>query len=193
MVNYMVRLFVGLSLPEEISRELSELKVKLSHARWLDSSVYHITLLFLGECDESEIELISDQLSLIEWVSFDCKVRGVGFFKQGRTARSLWAKVEGLEKDQSFTIFDLHQDIKEHLSPLEIVEESNLKGKRFIPHITLARLRPRSIELINPFMQSFSGYESLRFNVLNFHLYHSKLSADGAKYTKIKSFNALDS
>ncbi len=89
----MLRLFVGLSLPDGVIARLNIMCAGVPGAAWVEPSNMHITLRFIGEVEEHVAEEIDALLSRIEAKAFSLELAGVGTFGEGAKARSLWAAV----------------------------------------------------------------------------------------------------
>jgi len=64
----MIRSFIALPIPKETANELGDVAAKMSYqdksgaVRWVDQENYHVTLAFLGEQTESDLESLAEQL-----------------------------------------------------------------------------------------------------------------------------------
>ncbi len=93
----------------------------------------HITLRFIGEVPFETVNRICELLETVRFKPFKIRVKGIGVFPNITRPRVIWAGVsEGIEE-----LSKLH-DIVESL-----LRKINIPGQRekFIPHITLARVR----------------------------------------------------
>ena len=84
---------------------------------------YHLTLKFLGEIDEKEIEKIKERLARVKFEAFELCVDRMGFFPNEKYIKVIWA---GIENNQR--VMDLQQSIDECLSDIFS------KNKYFHPH-----------------------------------------------------------
>jgi len=169
----MLRLFVGLSLPEEVRERLEEVEDRLPGARWLPSDSYHITLRFIGEVDGITADDIDDALQRLRGQSFDLSLKGLGFFGEGLKARALWAKVEKTEP-----LLRLQQKVENALQRTGLRPE----GRRYTPHVTLARLKNTPGPALEAFVARHSLLHIGPFSVSDFVLYRSFLTGEGAIY-----------
>ena len=90
----MMRLFLGLTLPEDIRARLAGLCGGVPGARWVTPENLHLTLRFIGETEEETAHDISAHMARVKELPFDLTCRGVGHFGSGRRIRSLWAGVD---------------------------------------------------------------------------------------------------
>ena len=89
----MIRLFVALSLPEEVRLRLEGLRGGLPGARWQSAEQMHLTLRFIGEVDGGAFAEIRDALAQIRAEVFTLALEGVGHFPPRGRVRILWAGV----------------------------------------------------------------------------------------------------
>jgi 2'-5' RNA ligase len=128
----MPRLFTGLQIPPEIGLMLSLKRGGLTGARWIDPENYHITLRFIGDVDHATADDIVDGLErLNNSLSFNVRLTHLGTFG-GDKPRALFA---GVEPDESLTRLQAAQE--------RVLQRVGLppEGRKFVPHVTLARLR----------------------------------------------------
>ncbi|RMF13690.1 MAG: RNA 2',3'-cyclic phosphodiesterase, partial [Alphaproteobacteria bacterium] len=90
----MMRLFVGIELPETVRRSLGLLRGGIRGAKWQRDDQFHLTLRFIGEVPPSHLEEIVRALAGIGFSPFDLRLAGVGLFGNERQPRLLWAGVE---------------------------------------------------------------------------------------------------
>ncbi|GAB5468928.1 MAG: RNA 2',3'-cyclic phosphodiesterase [Rhodospirillales bacterium] len=169
----MLRLFVALSLPDEIREALSDLEDRLPGARWLDEESYHITLRFIGEVDGGQADDIAYELDRLDGRGFELSLCGLGHWGEGSRARALWAKVEKTEP-----LSRLQQKVENALQRVGCKAER----RRFSPHVTIARLRNTPSEALHPFILHHSLLRLGPFPVEDFVLYRSFLTGEGPIY-----------
>jgi 2'-5' RNA ligase len=168
----MIRLFVALSLPETVRRQTAMLQGGLPGARWSSDEQLHLTLRFIGEVDEGVARDIDDALSGIESPAFTLTLSGVGEFG-GKNPRMLWAGVRPSEP-----LRHLQRKVETALQRLGLEAE----GRKFSPHVTLARLRGAPLSKVREFLSAHALFGSLEFPVESFALYSSQLTSDGSIY-----------
>jgi 2'-5' RNA ligase len=167
------RLFTGLEIPHEVAFALSLKRGGLYGARWMDAENYHITLRFIGDVDHSTAHEVTDGLDrLSNSEAFTLKLSHLGSFG-GDKPRALYAGVE-----VNSTLFRLQAAQERVLQRLGLPPE----GRKFTPHVSLARLRGTSAEEIARFI-AFSGrFPPLELPVGRFVLFSSKDSVGGGPY-----------
>jgi 2'-5' RNA ligase len=175
----MPRLFTGLEIPADIGFALSLKRGGLTGARWIDAENYHITLRFIGDVDHQTANEVADSLDrLTNSMRFSVRLTHLGTFG-GDKPRSLYAGVEP----------------SENLMRLQAAQERVLQragiepeGRKFVPHVTLARLRGGSALEVARFLAEAGRFEPLSFTVGRFVLFSSKDSVGGGPYVIEQSY-----
>lgn len=170
----MIRLFVALPLPEPLRVRLSGLRGQIPGARWVPPENMHITLRFVGEVDTLVAEDIHDNLERIEADAPEIRLSGVGCFESRGQVRALWA---GVERTEALTAFQARIETacqRAGLAP---------EGRRFHPHVTLARCRNTSLARVALFQEEHAGFSAPAFEPEAFVLYSSSLGRSGPVYT----------
>ncbi len=171
----MIRLFVGLELPSQITEQLYELRGRLPGARWIEPANMHLTLRFIGDIDEGVAADVDEALAGIDAPAFELSVSGLGQFNRGKLAHALWAGVaagEPLERLQGKVESALVRAAG--LAP---------EGRKFKPHITLARLKNTPAGVVENYIAQMGPVKSPPVGVPAFTLFSSQLTKAGAAYT----------
>jgi RNA 2',3'-cyclic 3'-phosphodiesterase len=164
----MLRLFTGIDLPPEVKLDLSRLAGGLPGARWVDAGNYHITLRFIGEVDEGLASDIDEALARITARRFDITLAGIGTFGN----RQLWVGVE-----RNDALIHLRDKIESALVRLGLEPD----GRRFQPHVTLARLKGNDVRL-QSFIAGNALHRAAPFSVRHFSLVASYQTKAGSIY-----------
>jgi len=167
----MIRLFVAIPLPEEVRRALAGIAAGVPGARWTPLENLHLTLRFIGEVPEPDFHDIAEALSGIAGAPFRIRLKGVGQFGDRRRAKVLWAGVEPGAEAQL-----LRNRIENRLIRLGLEPER----RKFIPHITLARLKDTPVDWVARFLFDNGRFETPSFEVSSFVLFSSHLGQAGA-------------
>lgn len=173
----MIRLFVGLGLPGEVAGRLAALAAGIPGARWVEQRNLHVTLRFIGEVEEGVAQEIHECLGEIRAAAFDLAITGFGTF--GRSSpNALWAAV-----DKGPEIQHLQAKVDSALARAGIAPE----GRKFVPHVTLARLKDAPVARVQHFI---AGHSPLRaeFAVDQFILFRSHLGRGGAEYEALAEY-----
>tara|TARA_R110000868_G_scaffold170440_5_gene405710 strand:+ start:174 stop:710 length:537 start_codon:yes stop_codon:yes gene_type:complete len=175
----MIRLFVGLQLPEYVAARLQLLCNGLPGARWVEPANMHVTLRFIGEIDEPEAEGLDRWLAGVTAPSFDVELQGLGTFGQGHKIRALWTGVA-----PSSPLNHLQAKIESAV----VRSGQSPETRRFTPHVTLARFaRPGPVRL-QSFVEGNNLFQAGPFHVDQFTLFESRLGKGGAVYTPLAHY-----
>jgi 2'-5' RNA ligase len=169
----MPRLFTGLEIPADVGFALSLKRGGLTGARWIDAENYHITLRFIGDVDHQTADEVADSLDrLANSLRFSVRLTHRGTFG-GDKPRALYAGVEN-----NGTLAHLQASQERVLQRLGLTPD----GRKFVPHVSLARLRGTSAHELADFMAMAGRFEPLEFPVGRFVLYSSRDSVGGGPY-----------
>jgi len=174
-----IRSFIALELPSSLKQELfGQAKIlagqdKRQYIRWLPPENYHLTLAFLGDIDSARLSGLQFALEKkLEFVkAVPCTISVISPFPFSRpkiiagilerTAELLWLQTELANCVQSYVI--------------------GLKRRRFVPHITLGRLKPRAVKSID-----LHSHNILLSGVSDaVTLFQSELTSGGAIHTAL--------
>lgn len=168
----MPRLFTGLEVPAEVGQTLSELRGGLPGARWIDPENYHVTLRFIGDIDGIAANEIASLLPRVNRKPFDVTLQGLASFG-GKKPRAVVASVV-----PSRPLVELQAELERLMQRLGL----NPEGRKFTPHVTLARLRTASNRDVADYL-SLRGYFPTRvFRASRFVLFSSRASVGGGPY-----------
>ncbi|MHB1015365.1 MAG: RNA 2',3'-cyclic phosphodiesterase [Desulfurivibrionaceae bacterium] len=178
----MYRLFVAVDLPPDIAAQLQGLCCGVPGARWVQPEQMHLTLRFIGEVDGGVFRDIKEGLADVKAPVFSLQIKGLGFFPPRKSPKVLWAGIAPVEQ-----VSTLRNRIETVLLGLGLGPE----GRKYSPHITLARLHDPSIARLGRFLASNGLFATEPFPVSEFHLYSSELTAKGAFHTIEVSYPLL--
>ncbi len=181
-----MRLFVAVELPPDVKdalyRDAMYLRGEGVRASYPSRDAYHITLKFLGEVPDGDVEGVCRALSSVSGVPpFEVRVEGRGVFPGFSSPRVVWCGVA----EGASSLSALSSAVEEALEPLGFERET----RPFVPHITLCRVKRvgmREKRLIRDFCREAASYGA--FWVRRFALFRSILRPEGALYRVIKSF-----
>src|SRR3954452_18671018 len=168
----MPRLFTGLEIPAEISQTLSNLRGGLPGARWIDPENYHVTLHFIGDIDGMSANEIASMLFRINRKPFEVKLQGLQSFG-GRKPRAVVAAVE-----PSRPLIELQAELERMMQRIGLDPE----GRKFTPHVTLARLHDASSQGVADYLSVRGYFPSRSFMASRFVLFSSRASTGGGPY-----------
>jgi 2'-5' RNA ligase len=171
----MIRLFVALALPQDIRSRMELLCNGLQGARWVRPESFHLTLRFIGEVDEARVEDIDSALKRIRAPRFEIFFEGVDFFGKDRKPHTLFA---GVKRNAALT--NLHAKVERAVVSAGLPPD----GRKFSPHVTLARLRPRAaLDRLGGFVAANAHFRAGPAPIGYFVLFSSFLSRSGAIYS----------
>lgn len=168
----MPRLFVGLEIPPSAATTLSMLRGGLSGARWIDPENYHVTLRFVGDIDERRADELCDALARVRRAPFTAEIDGLGAFG-GDRPRALFAAVKA-----SPALVELQGEVERLCRRAGLDAE----GRKFTPHVTLARLRGVKAGAVAQYLALRGGFGLPPFPVERFVVFSSRASVGGGPY-----------
>lgn len=172
------RLFVALRPPEDVCEALLDTMEGVPGARWQDADNLHITLRFIGEVDR---HMYADILTALESVSmrpFQVKIAGVGHFERKSRATAIWAKV---------TVSPDLEQLQRHVEMACRRAGMPAETRKFIPHVTLARLNSGSAP-VGDWLAAHGKLSCAPWQAERFSLYESNLTPNGAIYSELTRF-----
>jgi len=190
-----IRAFIAIELPGELKSVLKDLEEKLRTpksrcAKWVDPGSMHLTLKFLGNVGQKQVEEIKKDLETQAKLSkpLSLVTAETGCFPNMQRPRVFWIGLNGeIEK-----LLDLQSRIDESTGKLGFPRES----RPFTAHLTLARLRDdcgpverkdfagsvKGARLEQPFSMIVNAVSLIR----------SRLTPAGAIYTRLAEFKLGD-
>lgn len=180
-----MRLFTAVDISER-SRELIERKVNIlkenldENLKWVEKENWHVTLNFLGDCEEEKKDEVIQSLKSLElatdldYIQFN----ELNAFPSLENPKVLYL---GVKRGNDY-LKNLNQLLEIELKKLGFEEEK----REFTPHLTLARnknhaeLDFEADFLKNSFINIFSYLDSLT-------LYESRLKENGPEYIELFS------
>ncbi|MFM9940124.1 MAG: RNA 2',3'-cyclic phosphodiesterase [Hyphomicrobiaceae bacterium] len=174
----MQRLFVGLELPEDVRTRLALVRGPLPGARWIDEDDLHLTLRFAGDIDNRTGDELASFLSAIEIDPFEVRITELGAFG-GRDPRTIHAVADG-----GLALEHLQKAVERAARSAGLPPEP----RAFSPHITLARLRGTTPEVVARFLGSRGRFVPMTFEVDRFVLFSSRPRHGGGPYVIEEAF-----
>ncbi len=168
----MPRLFTGIEIPSKVATQLQMLQAGLPGARWIKRENFHITLRFIGDVDGRVADEIIYALEQVQPLPFSIRLNGLDVFGRSKP-HSLYA---GVEVNKTLSHLQSEQE--------RIMQRIGLKpdGRKFTPHVTLARFRSPNVDEIANWLSSRGDYSSNSFTVGRIALYSARESTGGGPY-----------
>ena len=171
-----LRLFIAIDLPSDLSRKIGEVRQKIKGVRWVNEEQIHLTLNFLGDTAAEKFAALKNILPGIRFSTFQLKTTGCGFFPNTKRPSVFYL---GLEENTE--LFQLKENLDRELSALGIACEN----RKFVPHITLARIKFRMTNSdINDLQSMAEKLAGKVFEVNTVFLFSSQLLNSGAVHNK---------
>ena len=178
----MMRLFTGVGLPPDVALDLKIMQGGVSGARWIDAQSFHITLRFIGDIDDGLGREVAMGLERLDMRPFELSLKGIGVFGGNKPHAIIAQVAESAE-----------------LRRLQLAQERmcqslglNPEPRKFIPHVTLARLRDFDPQDLRNFVESHALYRSRSFTVQQFNLYSSRPSRGGGPYAVEETYGMVN-
>src|SRR4029077_7138954 len=112
----------------------------------------HLTLGFFGDVAEAAEQVLRDKLSEIQFQAFFLPITGVGTFPPKGAPKIIWI---GVGKGHPH-LFQIHKRVQEAALAAGIEPEL----RPWHPHITLARCREVSPEMVKKFLRENSEFDA---------------------------------
>ena len=144
----------------------------LPGARWIDPENYHLTLRFIGDVDDALAREIAWLLGQVRRREFELRLDGLSSFG-GRKPRAVVATVA-----PSPSVMELQAEHERLMRRVGLEPE----GRKYTPHITLARLRDATSRDVADYLSTRSLFGVAPFKVSRFVLFSSRASVGGGPY-----------
>jgi 2'-5' RNA ligase len=168
----MPRLFTGLEIPKTVGESLALLRGGLPGARWIDLEDYHVTLRFIGDVDDALAHEIASLLGKVSRPPLELRLDGLSSFG-GRRPRAVLATLA-----QTPALMELQAEHERLMQRVGLEPE----GRKFTPHVTLARLRDSSSRQVADYLAIRPFLAPLSFRVTRFVLFSARASVGGGPY-----------
>jgi len=182
----MKRCFIAIKIPllnsllnfyQQARKEFSD-----SDVNWVKPENMHLTLAFLGQLQQKQVEETKQILNNIclKIEPFDLELKGFGSFGRGANPCVLWIGV-----NTSYKLNELKIQLNTELALTGYKPDKNI----FQPHLTVGRIKmiKNQSELFN-LGEKYKEHSFIIFRVNSIILYESILSSLSPKYTPISDF-----
>jgi RNA 2',3'-cyclic 3'-phosphodiesterase len=168
----MPRLFTGIEIPAEVGQALSLLRGGLPGARWITPEHYHVTLRFIGDVDDVTAQEIASVLGRVRRDAYELHLEGLTSFG-GRKPRAVVATVAPTPP-----LLELQHEHERLMQRIGLEPE----GRKYTPHVTLARLRDSSSRDVAEYLAARGLFRTAAFTVSRFVLFSARASVGGGPY-----------
>jgi len=182
----MMRAFIAIQLPPEIHAKLSQISRQLRDPlkdipiRWVQPESIHLTLKFLGQVSQPNMDLLKNVLiaEASRFSPFQINIGKLGAFPNPRRPRVIWIGVESPPELKT-----LQRNIDQHTQRLGYPGED----RPFSAHLTLARIARNASTADQQKMGEVLANANVGLGgttiVQAVNLYKSDLKPGGAVYT----------
>jgi len=143
-------LFIAINFPAEIKAAIAEVRNTLKKSAFHGNFTYdenlHLTLVFLGECDERQVEAVKSVMNDVHVPEVTLMLDRVGCFR--RDGGDTWWI--GLKENKSLS--DLQANLSARLQQKGFVLES----RKYVPHVTIGREVRLHDRFVPPKVSQFS-------------------------------------
>ncbi|NLM19428.1 MAG: RNA 2',3'-cyclic phosphodiesterase [Clostridiaceae bacterium] len=153
-----MRLFIAINFNTEIRSRLvtlrDELRIDSTKGRFSAPENLHLTLIFLGECDEKQAADVKAAMDAVEFKAFTLNIGCTGLFK--RSGGDIWwAGVSGSKQ-----LTKLYDKLIKKLTEFGF----RIEKRKFSPHITLGReiITKASPRMFEEFGQTIDRIELMK-------------------------------
>jgi 2'-5' RNA ligase len=129
-------------------------------------------LRFIGDVDERTAQEVASMLDQVNRRAFELRLDGLTSFG-GRRPRAVVATVAAPP-----ALLELQAEHERLMQRIGLEPE----GRKFTPHVTLARLRDSSSRQVADYLAARGPYRSAPFKVGQFVLYSARASVGGGPY-----------
>jgi 2'-5' RNA ligase len=178
-----IRSFIAFELPQEAKEVLARIQEQMKRAGsgigWVKPGGIHLTLNFLGNIQEGQIDELAEAMrrSAAGFGPVKLGFSEAGAFPGPKNPRVIWVGLKG-ETDRLAAI---KKRLDELLQPLGFEPEQ----RTFKPHLTLGRVKKKINPALLSALISETKIDEKPFVVSHLVLYKSQLFPDGAEYTPL--------
>ena len=168
----MPRIFTGIEIPAAVAQSLAALRGGLPGGRWIDPENYHVTLRFVGDVDDMVAHEVASMLGQVRRRPFELCFDDLKSFGSHRP-RAIVATLGPVP-----ALIELQAEHERLMQRVGLEPE----GRKYTPHVTLARLRESSSRQVADYLALRAPYRSQPFQVSRFVLFSSRASVGGGPY-----------
>jgi 2'-5' RNA ligase len=186
-----IRTFIAIELSNEARTALADLQDRLKNrvppktVRWTPPKNVHLTLHFLGDVAQHDIDKVTEALqrTVSAYPPFSLHLSGLGCFPNLRRPRIIWAGVTGA----TAPLIEIHRELGQSLKVIDFEPDT----RPYSPHLTIGRVkkglsRRELTELGTRLEQALSEVADLALlPVRQISLIKSDLKPTGAVYTPL--------
>jgi 2'-5' RNA ligase len=189
----MLRAFIAIKLSDDLKGHIERVQTELKRQAeklgaqggigWVRPAGIHLTLKFLGDISETQVELLGTSLreAAAKVQPFGLEVRGIGGFPNMHSPRVIWLGVYGGNQEME-ALRHVQAAVEDGAAALDFSKES----RAFTPHLTLARVRDRRpARALATMLPEHRDRVVGAWTAGSVALIQSELNRDGAVYTTL--------
>ena len=176
----MIRTFIAVELPDSFREAVHSIQqtMNIRGLKPVETELVHVTIKFLGDIPQSQVEPIADALTKIDLHPFIARIADVGVFPKPSYVKVIWLGVHG-----EFEL--LHSEVEHVLKNFNFKKD---RGK-FTSHATLARVKHLDRQAKKQLAKVLAGLHDVElgeFPVGSITLKKSTLTPQGPIYETLK-------
>jgi len=182
-----MRVFLAIKTSEGITKEIVRLQGEIKRNDSVSAGFpaiknIHLTMKFIGEVNERELNLIKERLKGIDFRKLQIRTTNMGFFPSQKNLRNLRVIWLGIEKNSELE--ELYNMIN------TATKEYSSDHKSFSAHITIARIRHIEKDKMDELLRTFRGIKikQIEQEVNSFVLYKSTSTPEGLVYEIVEEY-----
>lgn len=183
MLPERLRTFIAIELPDDVRENIwraeSVLKERFQRGvKWVKKENLHLTVKFLGMVYRDMISVVLDELraALRKCSQVSVQVNGVELFPPGKKPRVVCVTAH---KDPRLEV--IAKSVDGRLARLRIKKDH----RRYLPHITIGRIKTRTVEGLEGFDLPSLGEKMGTLPVTQLSFFMSEFGPGGPTYTRL--------
>ena len=179
----MVRAFISADfnnkqMLEKIGSIQEKIKQSGAHLRLVNLDILHITLEFLGDITDKQVESVKKILDTLDFPKFQLQIKNPNVLPNENYIRVIYCALDG----EIETLKEVQKDLRNKLKD----EDFRVDKRPFKPHLTIARVKSsrNRKELIST-IQELSEMDCGVQEITSIKLKKSDLTPEGPKYTSL--------
>jgi RNA 2',3'-cyclic 3'-phosphodiesterase len=178
-----IRSFLAVDISDDIRSAVESLQQDLAAAgvaaKWVSPADMHITLQFLAEINEREVNSLCRIVSQAgrKEAPFTMRLEGIGAFPNLRRPKIVWVGITTGEESLS----RLHESLRRPLEDLGVYRHED---RKYTPHLTLGRLKTddESIDALALILAKYREWVAGQTIVDQLKVYRSEMQKKGPEY-----------
>ena len=149
----------------------------MTGVRWVAEGNWHVTLKFLGPCEQSRLNgICSMMLKAVPFLPFRLEIGGIGAFPSNRSARIIWVGAGDIDGRAR----EVHRVLDRAAVRYGIAREK----RRYSPHVTVGRARKKPVLIPVEMVERYR--DTITMDVDHVLLFKSELTRSGAVYSVVE-------